>query len=35
MFKTMERKTGTCVGFVGTLVTCILLLPLLCGGAET
>ena len=35
MFKTMERKTGTCVGFVGTLVACVLLLPLLCGGAET
>ena len=35
MSKMMERKTGTCVGFVGTLVACVLLLPLLCGGAET
>ena len=35
MFKTMEGKTGTCVGFVGTLVACVLLLPALCGGAET
>ena len=31
----MKGKTGTCVGFVGTLVACVLLLPLLCGGAET
>ena len=35
MFKTMKRKTGTRVGFVGTLVACVLLLPALCGGAET
>ena len=35
MFKTLEGKTGTCVGFVGTLVACVLLLPALCGGAET
>ena len=35
MFKTMKRKTGTRVGFVGTLVACVLLLPALCDGAET
>ncbi|MFC2594200.1 MAG: hypothetical protein ACFNW0_03930, partial [Fretibacterium sp.] len=35
MFKMMKGKTGTCVGFVGTLVACVLLLPALCGGAET
>jgi len=35
MFKTMKRKTGTCVGFVGTFVVCVLLFPALCGGAET
>ena len=34
MSKMMERKTGTCVGFVGTLVACALLLPALCSGAE-
>ena len=35
MFKMMERKMGTRVGFVGALVACVLLLPALCGGAET
>ena len=35
MFKMMKGKTGTCVGFVGTLVACVLLLPALCDGAET
>ena len=35
MFKMMERKMGTRVGFVGALVACVLLLPALCDGAET